>query len=396
MDKQAYIEKEKWFHLPTYKRLPVVFERGQDIYLWDSDGKRYIDFVAGLGVVNLGHCHPSVINAFCHQAGELVHVSNLFYTKPQLDLAERLVGLTLPGSKCFFCNSGAEANEGAIKLARRYGKTRFSTERTEIITALRSFHGRTMKALAATGQPEKQLPFQPLPGGFKHIPYNDIKALKQATDEKTVAIMLEVIQGEGGVYPAEPGYLEAVRRFCDEHELLLILDEVQTGLGRTGKMFAYQYFEIEPDILTLAKGLGNGLPIGALIAKADVAVAFTYGDHGSTFGGGPAVCAAALATLNTLEAKELPKQAARTGAYFKKRLETITADNTDVREVRGRGLMLGMEIEQPRAREIVVAMLERGFIINNIGDHILRFLPPLTIQKEHIDEMLAELEPLIR
>lgn len=391
MKKNVFIAKEAKFHIPTYKRFPVIFEKGKDVWLWDSEGKKYIDFIAGLGVINLGHCQPQVVDAFCRQARELVHVSNLFYTKPQINLAERLVEMSLPGGKCFFCNSGAEANEGAIKLARRYGKTQFTNERVEIITALRSFHGRTLKTLAATGQPEKQLPFRPLPSGFKHVKFNDMQALRQSVDNKTVAIMLEVIQGEGGVYPAELDYLQKVRRFCDENRLLLILDEVQTGFGRTGKNFAFQHYGIEPDIISVAKGLGNGLPIGAFIAKKTIADIFNYGDHGSTFGGGPAVSAAALATLKVLSDDELPARAAKTGAYFKQKLNELATTNMIIKDVRGNGLMLAMEITKPQGPEIVVAMLEQGFIINNIGKYILRFLPPLTIEKKHIDALLSAL-----
>ena len=392
----VFFDKEAEFHIPTYKRLPVIFEKGKDVYLWDSDGKKYIDFIAGLGVVNLGHCHSKVIDAFCLQAQELIHVSNLFYTKPQIKLAERLVKMSLPGGKCFFCNSGAEANEGAIKLARRYGKTHFADERVEIITALRSFHGRTLKTLAATGQPDKQLPFQPLPSGFKHVKFNDISALRQSVDNNTAAVMLEVIQGEGGVYPAEQDYLKEVRRFYDEHQLLLILDEVQTGFGRTGKIFAFQHYGIEPDIISVAKGLGNGLPIGAFIAKKSIADIFNYGDHGSTFGGGPVVCAGALATLTALTDEKLPEKAAKTGAYFKQKLNELAAADTIITDVRGNGLMLGLEIAKQTAPEIVIAMLEQGFIINNIGKNILRFLPPLTIAEKHIDSMLLALTTFLK
>ncbi|HEX21415.1 MAG TPA: aminotransferase class III-fold pyridoxal phosphate-dependent enzyme, partial [Actinobacteria bacterium] len=274
--------------------------------------------------------------------------------------------------------------------------THFADERVEIITALRSFHGRTLKTLAATGQPDKQLPFQPLPSGFKHVKFNDISALRQSVDNNTAAVMLEVIQGEGGVYPAEQDYLKEVRRFCDEHQLLLILDEVQTGFGRTGKIFAFQHYGIEPDIISVAKGLGNGLPIGAFIAKKSIADIFNYGDHGSTFGGGPVVCAGALATLTALTDEKLPEKAAKTGAYFKQKLNELAAADTIITDVRGNGLMLGLEIAKQTAPEIVIAMLEQGFIINNIGKNILRFLPPLTIAEKHIDSMLSALTTFLK
>lgn len=395
--KQAaeWIKKEAQYHLPTYNRFPLMFQRGKGVHLWDSEGKRYTDFFSGLGVVNLGHCHPEVIEAFWAQANNLIHVSNLFYTQPQINLAQQLIELSFPG-KCFFANSGAEANEGAIKLARRWGKTHFKKEKYQIITAFRSFHGRTLKALAATGQPEKQEPFQPLPGGFKHVPYNDIEALSEAINEQTCAVLLEVIQGEGGVYPAEEGYLKEVRRICDERETLLILDEIQTGLGRTGKFFAYQHQGIEPDILTLAKGLANGLPIGTFIAKEEIADVFTYGDHGSTFGGGPAICAAASATLKVLQEEKLANRAASLGRFFQEKLVALKEANSEVQEVRGQGLMWGLEINSPRARDIVLVMLNQGFIINNIGPKILRFLPPLIITKEEIKEMLEALSEVIK
>ncbi len=395
MNKEMLL-REKKYHIPTYNRQPVEFVRGDDVYLWDSDDKKYIDFVAGLGVVNVGHANKKINAAFCEQADVLSHVSNLFYTKQQVDLAERLVNLSIPDGKCFFGNSGAEANEGAIKLARRYGKINFSPERVEIITALRSFHGRTMKALAATGQPEKHIPFEPLPGGFKHVPYNDIGSLEKATDEKTVGVMLEVIQGEGGVHPADEDYLNSVQKYCADNRLLLMFDEVQTGIGRTGKFFAYQHFGLEPDIVTTAKGLGNGFPIGALIAKPDIADSFTYGDHGSTFGGGPAVCAAALATLDFIEENDLCDQVKRKGDYFIKRLTDLKTDNDHIVEIRGRGLMIGMELKDLSAKEIVTNMLSNGFVINNIGDNILRFLPPLTIEKNHIDQLLTALSKEVK
>ncbi len=390
MNEQVF-KREKKYHISTYNRQPVEFVRGEDVYLWDSANNKYIDFVAGLGVINIGHVNKKVNDAFCSQANILGHVSNLFYTKKQVDLAQRLVELSIPDGKCFFGNSGAEANEGAIKLARRYGKINFSPERVEIITALRSFHGRTMKALAATGQPDKHLPFQPLPGGFKHVPYNDFGAIKKATDEKTVGIMLEVIQGEGGVYPADEDYLLSVQKYCANNRLLLILDEVQTGIGRTGKLFAFQHFGLDPDIVTTAKGLGNGFPIGAFIAKSDVAESFTYGDHGSTFGGGPAVSAAALATLDFIEENDICDRSKKMGDYLFGLLTELKDKNDYIVEIRGRGLMIGVEIKDLSAKEIVTNMLNKGLVINNIGDNVIRFLPPLTISKSHIDQLIEAL-----
>lgn len=390
-----WIDKESQFHMPTYRRLPVVFTRALGSKVWDINGKQYLDFVAGLGVVNLGHGRPEPLKAFLTQSKKLIHVSNLFYTTPQIELAEKLSELT-GGGKCFFANSGAEANEGAIKLARRFGRLNFKPERYEIITALNSFHGRTLKALAATGQKQKQEPFQPLPGGFVHVPFNDFEALKQAVNDRTAAVMLEIVQGEGGVYPAEPNYLQAVNEFCQQRGVLFIVDEVQTGMGRTGKLFAFQHYGLKPDIITLAKGLANGLPIGAFIAKQKIAEVFAPGDHGSTFGGGPAVCAAALATINTLLNLQLAEKAAAKGRFFQDLLLKLKQNQPLIKEVRGLGLMLGIELNEPIAAEVVKELLNRGFIINNIGSQILRFLPPLIVTKNEIKLLVNELEQVLK
>jgi len=405
----TWITKENLFHMQTYRRLPVVFTKASGSKVWDLNGKQYLDFVAGLGVVNLGHGAKEPLNAFYQQSKDLIHVSNLFYTTPQLELAERLSQLVAEAlaygkkpmgangwPKCFFANSGAEANEGAIKLARRYGRLNFQPERYEIITALNSFHGRTLKALAATGQKQKQEPFQPLPGGFVHVPFNDFKALKKVAHKKTAAVLLEIVQGEGGVYLGSSDYLQAVNRFCHENNILFIVDEVQTGMGRTGKLFAFEHYGLSPDIITLAKGLANGLPIGAFIAKPEVAKAFSPGDHGSTFGGGPAVAAAALATVNSLIKQKLPQKAASTGAYFKEQLIKLKESEPLIKEVRGLGLMLGIELMQPVADKVVVELLNKGFIINNIGLKILRFLPPLIITKKEIDKLVLALQQVLK
>lgn len=392
-DLDYYISHDDKFHLHTYKRLPVCFKRGEGVYLWDTEGRRYVDFISGLGVVNLGHVRPEVTDALCRQARELIHVSNLFYTQPQAVLAEQLVNLAMPGGKCFFANSGAEANEGAIKLARRWGKRGFGPGKHDIITALRSFHGRTMKTLAATGQPEKQGPFQPLPGGFRHVPYNDLAALDAVVGQDTCAVLLEVIQGEGGVYVAEEEYLRGVRRLCDERDVLLIFDEVQSGLGRTGKMFAWEHFGTRPDIMTLAKALANGLPIGALVTSDKAADAFDYGDHGSTFGGGPPVCAAAGAVLELMVSEDIPRRAAAAGDFLRRGLADLATRSPElVKEIRGLGLMLGMELTRPVGRDVVLDMLGRGYIINNIGEKVLRFLPPLIVNDEQTSGMLENLE----
>lgn len=377
------------YHMNTYGRLPVTFVKGRGTRLWDDEGKEYLDLLSGIGVVNVGHCHPVVVNAVKSQIESLIHVSNLYYTEPQLKLAKKLSEISF-GDRCFFANSGAEANEGAIKLARRYAKVN-GRNGFEIITALRSFHGRTMKTLAATGQPDKQKPFEPMPPGFKHVPLNDIEAIKNEVNDNTCAIMLEVIQGEGGVYPCDEAYLKEIRDLCNRLDILLIFDEVQTGMGRTGDMFAYQGIGIEPDVMTLAKGIGSGLPIGVLVASEKVSV-FNPGEHGSTFGGGPVVCAGALATIRVIEEEGLVENATKIGAYLRNKLDAIKAKNGLIKEIRGRGLMLAIELEEERAKDIVLEMLKEGVVANNIGNNIIRFLPPLCLTKDEVDEAITILE----
>ncbi len=389
MNLDEMVALDKAYMMNTYARLPVAFVRGRGTRLWDDEGREYLDFLAGLGVVNAGHCHPLVVEAVKKQIERLMHVSNLFYFEHQAPLAKKLSDLA-GGGICFFGNSGAEANEGAIKLTRRYSNS-VDSGRYEIITAYRSFHGRTMKTLAATGQPEKQRPFEPLPPGFVHVPLNNLAALEAAITEKTSAVMLEPIQGEGGVYPCDLDYLREVRRICDERDILLILDEVQTGVGRTGRFFAHRHYGIEPDIVTLAKGLANGLPIGAVIAKEKVASCFGPGDHGSTFGGGPVVTAAAIATLSAIEGDRLIENAAEVGDYFKGKLAKL-AEKKGLKDVRGRGLMLAVELSEPRAKEIVNDLLfKRRIVANAIGDAIIRFLPPLCVTKSEVDEVIDAL-----
>jgi predicted acetylornithine/succinylornithine family transaminase len=390
LTKEEIILAEKKYHIQTYPRYPVVFVRGKGIKVWDSEGKEYYDFIAGLGVVNVGHSHPEVIQAIKEQLSKLFHVSNLFYTEPQVKLAEMLISRSFAG-QCFFCNSGAEANEAAIKLARRYAKVS-GKKGWQIITAFRSFHGRTMMTLAATGQRDKQTPFEPLPLGFKHIPLNDFEALRKAISDETCAIMLEPIQGEGGVYPCEEAYLQKVKNLCEQAGILLILDEVQTGIGRTGKFFAYEHYGVKPDIITLAKGLGGGLPIGAVIARTEVAKALGLGEHGSTFGGGPVVASAACATLKVIEDEKLIENAKRVGRYLAEGLQKLAAETGAITQVRGKGLMQAATLREARAKEIVKSLLEGGIIINSIGQNILRFLPPLCVKESDIELMLNRLK----
>ncbi|HVF10132.1 MAG TPA: acetylornithine transaminase [Abditibacteriaceae bacterium] len=382
--------------IQTYGRLPVAFAQGAGARLWDVAGKEYLDFLGGLAVVLLGHCHPRVTDAVARQAATLVHSSNLYYIEPQVKLAERLHKLS-GGLRAFFCNSGAEANEAAVKLARKYcqsadGAVSDGAERTEIITALDSFHGRTYGSLAATGQPKYQEGFGPMPAGFKYVPLNDIEQLKAAITPRTAAIMLEAIQGESGIQPCSDEYLQAARALCDEHGLLLIFDEVQCGMGRTGKFFAHEWAGVRPDIVTLAKGLGNGVPIGALLAREEVAGAFAPGMHGCTFGGNFLSTAAAMATLDVLVDENLMDNALRVGQYFQQRLREWGESNGVLHELRGRGLMVGVELNQPVARDIMRAALEHGLVLNAVGERILRFLPPLTITTSDVDEAMTKLQ----
>jgi len=363
--------------MQTGRRLPVTFVRGRGCLLYDDAGREYLDLVAGIAVNLLGHAHPEVVAAVTKQSAELIHTSNLYFTQPQVELARRLVDLSFP-SRVFFCNSGAEANEAAIKLARKWG-TRNRDGAFEIITTTGSFHGRTLATVTAGGQHKYSDPFQPLPDGFVHVAYNDAEAIEAATTEKTVAVMLEPVMGEIGVIPAAAGYLERVRVWCDRKNLLLILDEVQTGLGRTGRWFAHQHASIAPDVMTLAKGLGGGLPIGACLAspRADV---FEPGDQGSTFGGNPLACAAATAVLHVIERDGLVGHAAEMGDLLRSTLGDIGA-----KDVRGVGLMQAFEFEEPKAKPFQNACLEAGLIVNAVDDHSVRLVPPLIIGANEID-----------
>ena len=377
--------------MQTYARKPVMFVRGSGMRLYDDTGREYLDFVSGIGAVNLGHAHPAVAAAIAEQAEKLVHVSNLFYVEHRAELACDVVRLMGGGMRVFFANSGAEANEGAIKLARRWaGETKPGAH--VVVTTHRSFHGRTLATLAATGQPSKQEAFAPLPTGFVHVPLNDIDALDDAIDESVAAVLLEVIQGEGGVWQATADYLAAAERLCRERGVLLMLDEVQTGFFRTGPAFAHQAFGLSPDVVTLAKAMANGLPIGAVVAREEVAAAFKTGDHGSTFGGGPVVCAAGRATIAALESERLGENAADSGAYLRAGLAALGAEVVDVR---GAGLMCGCSLARPIAVEVAGHLLDRGVIVNHIGTDILRFLPPLVCSKSEIDTLLSTLSEVL-
>ncbi len=396
MDLKKTVEESHRYLFNTYNRFPVVLVKGRGVKVWDSEGKEYIDFLGGVAVNILGHCHPKIVVAIQKQAQRLIHVSNFYHTEPQIKLAKLLVKNSF-ADKVFFCNSGAEANEAAIKLARKYSKEFFGGERYEIISAINSFHGRTLGSLTATGQEKFQKGFDPLVPGFKYVPFNDIDAIKNAISNKTCAIILEPIQGEGGVILPSDDYLKNVRQICNTNNILLILDEVQTGMGRTGRLFAYEHYGITPDIMTLAKGLGGGAPIGALLATEKVASAFQPGNHASTFGGNPLVCASAIATLDAvLEDGYLLDHCKRTGRYFREKLLTIKERYPKiVVDVRGKGLIIGMELTID-GTDIVKACLERGFLINCTAGNVLRFTPPIIIKEDEIDKLIAALKEVLR
>jgi len=392
----SWMERESRVMMTTGgRRLKRTIVRGQGARVWDDEGREYLDFVGGWAVTNLGHCHPAMVAAIEQQAKTLLIASNDVYTIPQILLAEQLVARSCL-DRVFFANSGAEANEGAVKLARKWGKLHRDGA-YEVITARHSFHGRTLAMTAATGKPEGRIPFEPVPQGFISVEYDDIAALRDATTATTVAVMLELVQGEGGVHVPRDGYFEAVREWCDHNKLLLILDEVQTGFGRLGTLFGYQQFNIEPDIMTLAKGLGGGVPIGALMAKQSAAV-FTPGDHGTTYGGSPLMCAAALASFEYMVEHDIAAHARSVGGYFKARLERLCADHPAlVHAVRGRGLLLAIELTEPRALEVATTCLDRGLLVNVVPStqSTLRFMPPLIIGEAEVDAAIGILDHAI-
>jgi len=378
----------------TYKRFPIVIAKGSGCTLFDASGRSYTDFVAGIAVCNLGHSHEGVVKAVSNQAQTLTHVSNLYYTIPQVELAAWLVQQSF-ADRVFFCNSGAEANEAAIKLVRKYFNERGENNRFRIITMENSFHGRTMATLSATGQDKIKKGFDPVLEGFDYVPFNDINALQSKIDSNTCAVMLEPIQGEGGVRCPDAGYLKAVRQICDDRGVLLIFDEIQTGMGRTGRLFAYEHFEVEPDIMTLAKALANGLPIGAMLAREQVAEAFGPGAHATTFGGTPLVTAAAFEVCKTLVQGNVINQGREAGEYFKEKLLWLKERHDVVVDIRGLGLLLGIKLAI-NGESLVNQCLQRGFLINCIQENILRFVPPLIVKNEEIDALIKCLDELLQ
>lgn len=377
----------------TYRRFPIVLTRGADVNVWDVNGKEYLDFVAGIAVCNLGHAHPTVVAALKEQVEKLTHVSNLYYTEPQTRLAEILVHHSF-ADKVFFCNSGAEANEAAIKLARKYAHENMRPDTYELITMKDSFHGRTMATITATGQEKFQFGFTPLLDGFKYVPFNDLDALEKSISQKTCGILIEPIQGEGGVNIPDENYLVGVREICDRFGILLIFDEVQTGIGRTGTLFAYEHSGIHPDIMTLAKGLANGFPVGAMLATDKIAKAFVPGNHASTFGGNPLAMVAAEAVINTILQGDLLEHTKKTGEYFLARLRDLQKKYAVIKDVRGKGLMLAMTLDMDAA-DIVGKCLEKGLLINSTGRNIVRFVPPLIVQERDIDQAVGLLDKVL-
>ncbi len=379
---------DKKYVMQTYGRQPLALKKGSGAVVWDVEGNSYIDCLAGIAVNNVGHAHPKVAKAIAEQAKELIHTSNLYYTQQQVELAELLVGIS-PQDLAFFCNSGAEAVEGSIKLARKY------TGKGGIIAMENSFHGRTLTALTATGQKKYQKGFGPLTPGFTHVPYGDVEVVRKAITDETAAVLVEAIQGEGGIVVPPEGYLKDLKELCQEKDILLIFDEVQTGFGRTGEMFASQTFNVTPDITALAKGIAGGFPMGAVMASEEVGSAFQPGDHAATFGGGPLACAAAIASIKVILDEDLLTKSKENGDYFQSKLNILKEDHGIVEDVRGSGLMLGMELDV-ECGDMVNDMREEGVLINCAAGKVLRFVPPLVIEKDQIDTVSCILSDVLK
>lgn len=393
METKELIENEKKYLMQTYTRPAMVLDRGEGMKVWDLQGKMYYDFIGGIAVNALGYSHPKLVKAIKEQTGKLIHCSNLYYSEPQITLAKMLVELSC-GDKVFFGNSGAEVNEGAIKIAIKYFKNQ-SKDKYKIIYMKNSFHGRTIATLAATGQYKYQKDYLSVMPKFKEAIFNDLDSVKAAIDQEVAAVLVEPIQGEGGINIATKEFIKGLRELCDQEGILLVFDEIQCGLGRTGKMFAYQHYGVEPDVLTIAKSLGGGIPIGALIAKEKIASSFKPGDHGSTFGGNPLACAAAIVNLKVIQEEDLVGKSQEKGEYFKTKLECLKEKYPQkIKEIRGLGLMIGMELEE-EGQEVVKKCLEEGILINCTAKRVLRFLPPLIVEKEEIDYLIDILNKIL-
>jgi len=394
MDTKTLLEWSAKYHTPNYgSRAPIVLVRGDGLRVWDTEGREYLDFGAGIAVTSLGHCHPRVTGAIQEAAATLLHVSNLYHAAPQIHLAKLLIEHSF-ADRVFFSNSGAEANEAALKVARKYARERIASDRVEFVATRNSFHGRTFAALAATGQEKYQHGFEPLVPGFKHVPYNDLRAMERAIDNRTAGVIVECIQGEGGVHLADDDYLRGLRKLCDQSGALLIIDEIQTGVARTGRLWAYQHYGIEPDIMTLAKALANGVPIGAMLTREDIASVLIAGTHGSTFGGTPFVTSVAMATMTTVLDGKLWEQAAQRGRYLMDGLRVIQASNPKVQVVRGRGLLIGAELSVP-AGPIVDACREAGLLVLSAGEKVLRLTPPLIVAERECEQALGIIKTVL-
>lgn len=387
------IEQSEQYLIHSYNRYPVMLESGQDVYLYDTDGKKYLDFGGGIAVCALGYSNESFKDALKAQIDKGVHFSNYFYSEPLMEAAKGLAEAS-GMDKVFMANSGAEANEGALKLARKYAIVKGHPKRHGIVSMDKAFHGRSMGALSVTGTAKYREPFEPMLQDVVFATYNDLGSVERAINENTYAVIVEAVQGEGGIYPAEPAFLEGIRALCTERDILMICDEIQCGMGRTGKMFAYQQYRIQPDIVTMAKGIGNGIPVGAIAARKEVAKALVPGDHGTTFGGNPLACTAVTATLREFEKRHLTEHVTEIGAYLKQRLSELAVRKETVKEVRGLGLMCGLELSVP-AGPYVLKALREGLILMSAGLNVIRFVPPLVIEKEHVDEMISVLQNIL-
>ncbi len=390
-DTKQTIEKAEQILYKTYNRFPVIFDHGKGVFLYDTEGKEYLDFGAGIAVCGLGYNDPEYTAALENQAGKLLHISNLFYNQPAIDAGEKLLAVSQM-DRVFFTNSGTEAIEGALKIAKRYAFNRDGHGGHEIIAMKHSFHGRSLGALSVTGNDHYQEPFAPLLPGIKFAEFNDLDSVKALINENTCAVIMETIQGEGGIYPASEEFLKGVRALCDEHDMLLILDEIQCGMGRSGEMFAWQAYGVKPDVMTVAKALGNGVPIGAFLASGRAATAMVPGDHGTTYGGNPFVCAAADKVLEIFETREIVAHVRQVGDYLWKKLDEFAAKHDCVAEHRGKGLIQGLEFDRPVAPIVSKALLENQLVLISAGANIIRFVPPLVIKEEDVDWMIEKLE----
>ena len=387
------IEQSEQYLVHSYNRYPIVLDHGEDVYLFDKEGKKYLDFGAGIAVCALGYSDDFYKETLKKQIDKGIHFSNYFYSEPLMNAAEGLAKAT-GMDKVFMANSGTEANEGALKLARKYAIMQGNEERHEIISMNKAFHGRSMGALSVTGTAKYREPFEPMIGGVTFADYNDLESVRKAVTDKTYAIIVEAVQGEGGIYPASPEFLKGIREICDEHDIMMICDEIQCGMGRSGEMFAYQHYGIQPDIVTMAKGIGNGMTVGAIATKENIAKALVPGDHGTTFGGSPLACAAVVATLQEFENKNVVENVKTVGTYLDEKLKYLVETKDIVKETRGLGLMRGLELNEPAGPYISKA-IEKGVIFMSAGTHVIRFIPPLIIEKKHVDEMIEILESIL-